>query len=201
MGEDGTRKEPGQEHAKDSKLGAEPLEADSAEGAELDAAELSGEALREKVEENWNKYLRVAAELENLRKRAARDEENARRRGLEQLAQALLPVRDSLEAGVATSDQADVEALLDGKRATLRLLNGALEAVGILELDPVGEPFDPEEHEAITLRPSGQVEVNTVLEVIQKGYQLHGRLLRPARVIVASTPSGESPRDSSEDDN
>ena len=112
----------------------------------------------------------------------------------------MLPVRDSLEAGVATSEQADVEALLNGKRATLRLLDSALTAVGISELDPIGEPFDPEEHEAITLQPSDEVEVNTILEVIQKGYQLHGRLLRPARVIVAGEPPVQHSEEVSEED-
>lgn len=148
------------------------------------------EALRREAEDNWNKYLRAVAELENLRKRAARDVESARKRGVEQLAQAVLPVRDSLEAGLAASEQADADALLEGKRATLRLLDSALATVGITELDPLGEPFDPEKHEAMTLQPSDRVEPNTVLTVIQKGYQVHGRLLRPARVIVAQPPPG-----------
>ena len=188
MGKRGTQKGPEQTPAAESSLEENPTAEDSNGGAASDVAEIDSETLQAKVEENWDKYLRVAADLENLRKRAARDEENARRRGLEQLAQALLPVRDSLEAGVATSEQADIEALLDGKRATLRLLDSALTAVGISELDPIGEPFDPEEHEAITMQPSDEVEANTILEVIQKGYQLHGRLLRPARVIVAGEP-------------
>ena len=188
MGKRGTQKGPEQTPAAESGLEENPTAEDSNGEATPDVAEIDSEMLQAKVEENWGKYLRVAADLENLRKRAARDEENARRRGLEQLAQALLPVRDSLEAGVATSEQADIEALLDGKRATLRLLDSALTAVGILELDPIGEPFDPEEHEAITMQPSDEVEANTILEVIQKGYQLHGRLLRPARVIVAGEP-------------
>ena len=188
MGKRGTQKGPEKTPAAESGLEENPTAEDSNGGAASDVAEIDSETLQAKVEENWDKYLRVAADLENLRKRAARDEENARRRGLEQLAQALLPVRDSLEAGVATSEQADIEALLDGKRATLRLLDSALTAVGISELDPIGEPFDPEEHEAITMQPSDEVEANTILEVIQKGYQLHGRLLRPARVIVAGEP-------------
>lgn len=199
MGKKGTKKEPEQMPAAESSLEEDPAAGDSNGEATPDLAETDNETLQAKVEENWNKYLRVAADLENLRKRAARDEENARRRGLEQLAQALLPVRDSLEAGVATSEQADVEALLDGKRATLRLLDSALTAVGISELDPVGEPFDPKEHEAITLQPSDEVEVNTILEVIQKGYQLHGRLLRPARVIVAGEPPVRTSEEISEE--
>jgi len=201
MGKRGTQKGPEQTPAAESGLEENPTAEDSNGEATPDVAEIDSEMLQAKVEENWGKYLRVAADLENLRKRAARDEENARRRGLEQLAQALLPVRDSLEAGVATSEQADIEALLDGKRATLRLLDSALTAVGILELDPIGEPFDPEEHEAITMQPSDEVEANTILEVIQKGYQLHGRLLRPARVIVAGEPPVRPSEKVSEEDN
>tara|TARA_B100000809_G_C15080118_1_gene509342 strand:+ start:652 stop:1257 length:606 start_codon:yes stop_codon:yes gene_type:complete len=201
MGKRGTQKGPEQTPAAESGLEENPTAEDSNGEATPDVAEIDSEMLQAKVEENWGKYLRVAADLENLRKRAARDEENARRRGLEQLAQALLPVRDSLEAGVATSEQADIEALLDGKRATLRLLDSALTAVGILELDPIGEPFDPEEHEAITMQPSDEVEANTILEVIQKGYQLHGRLLRPARVIVAGEPPVRPSEEVSEEDN
>lgn len=146
------------------------------------------ESLRQQVEENHDRFIRAAAELENFRKRATRDVENARRYGVERLAQALLPVRDSLEAGLATGEQADVETLLDGKKATLRLLDAALEQVGIEELDPEGEPFDPAKHEAMTLAPSDTVEPNTVLTVVQKGYAIHERLLRPARVIVAREP-------------
>ena len=172
----------------------EPDQAEAAQDAEAEEID-EVEALRAQAEQNWNKYLRVAAELENLRKRAARDVESARKRGLEQLALALLPVRDSLEAGVAVADQSDVDALLEGKRATLRLLDQALDAVGIEELDPEGEPFDPEKHEAMTLQPSDQMEPGSVLTVIQKGYQVHGRLLRPARVIVSQAPPEESAAD------
>ncbi len=201
MGKKETQKGPEQTPAAGSGLEENPTAEDSNGEAASGIAEIDSEALQAKVEENWDKYLRVAADLENLRKRAARDEESARRRGLEQLAQALLPVRDSLEAGVATSEQADIEALLDGKRATLRLLDSALTAVGISELDPIGEPFDPEEHEAITMQSSDEVETNTILEVIQKGYQLHGRLLRPARVIVAGEPPVRPSEEVSEEDN
>ena len=170
---------PGDEVASDKDDSAEPEATDPADEIEL---------LRQQAQDNHDKFVRAAAELENYRKRAARDVENARRYGLERLAQALLPVRDSLEAGVASAEQADVEALLDGKKATLRLLDAALEQVGIEELDPEGEPFDPAKHEAMTLAPSDTAEPNTVLTVVQKGYAIHDRLLRPARVIVAREP-------------
>lgn len=167
------------------------LAADSTESAE--SADAAGEqdqvgALRQDLAEAHERMLRLAAELDNVRKRAARDVENARRYGLERLAQALLPVRDSLEAGLAAGESADAETLLEGKRATLRLLDSALEQVGISELDPEGEPFDPTKHEAMTTQPSATTEPNTVLTVVQKGYAIHDRLLRPARVVVSRAP-------------
>ena len=149
------------------------------------------EVAQREATENLERYLRLAAELDNVRKRGARELENARKYGLERLAKALLPVRDSLEAGVAAADKSDVEALLEGKRATLRLLDSALEQAGIVEFDPEGEPFDPNRHEAMTMQPSATAEPNTVLTVIQKGYSIHDRLLRPARVIVSEAPSAD----------
>ena len=153
-----------------------------------DAALAEIEALREQAAANHDRYLRAVAELENVRRRAARDVENARRYGLERLARALLPVIDSLEAGLASAEQASAESLLDGKKATMRLLNSALEQVGIAELDPLGEPFDPAQHEAMAMAPSKDAEPGTVLEVFQKGYSIHDRLLRAARVVVAREP-------------
>ena len=173
-----------------SETGSEAAEQsveDSAESEDAGLAEL--EALRELAAANHDRYLRAVAELENVRKRAARDVENARRYGLERLAQALLPVFDSMEAGLASAEQASAESLLDGKRATMRLLNAALEQVGIKELDPHGEPFDPAMHEAMAVAPSDDAEPGTVLEVFQKGYSIHDRLLRAARVVVAKEPA------------
>jgi molecular chaperone GrpE len=154
---------------------------DDGEESPLEAAQRQAEDFREQM-------LRVAAELENVRKRAARDVESARKFGFERLAQALLPVRDSLEAALAHGDDADAGTLLEGQQATLRLLDAALEQVGVTALDPEGEPFDPEYHEAMTLQPSETAEPNTVLTVIQTGYAINGRLLRPARVVVSRAP-------------
>ena len=167
--------------------GAKQAQEDSGESEDTGLAEL--QALRELAAANHDRYLRAVAELDNVRKRAARDVEKARRYGLERLAQALLPVIDSLEAGLASSEQATAESLLDGKRATMRLLNSALEQVGIKELDPHGEPFDPALHEAMAVAPSDNAEPGTVIEVFQKGYSIHDRLLRAARVVVAGEPA------------
>jgi molecular chaperone GrpE len=142
--------------------------------------------LQAKVDENWEKYLRAAAELENVRKRAARDVENAHRFALERFASELLAVRDSLEMGLAVGDDADVDTLLQGKEATLKQLVAIMERFGVEELDPQGEPFDPAVHEAMTMQASAEVEPGSVLTVFQKGYALNGRLLRPARVVVAA---------------
>ena len=148
--------------------------------------------LQAKADENWNLYLRAAAEVENIRKRAQRDVEHARKYALETFSKELLGVKDSLEMGLAAAEGADVDALLEGKTATLKLLAGTLERFGIQEVDPEGEPFDPELHEAMSMQPSADAEPGSVLTVIQKGYTLNGRLLRPARVIVAAEAPEES---------
>ncbi len=149
------------------------------------AADPLGE-LQAKADENWDRYLRAAAETENVRKRATRDVENAHKFALESFGRDLLAVKDSLEMGIQAAEQADVETLLAGKEATLKLLATTLERFGIEELDPEGEPFDPEFHEAMTMQPSDELEPGSVLSVIQKGYSLNGRLLRPAMVVVVA---------------
>ncbi len=141
--------------------------------------------LQAKAEENWDRYLRAAAELENVRKRASRDVENARKFALERFARDLLEVRDSLEMGIAAGTEAGADALLEGSSATLKQLTSTLAQYGVEEVDPLGEPFDPELHEAMTMQPSAEAEPGSVLTVFQKGYTLNGRLLRPARVVVA----------------
>ena len=146
------------------------------------------EAAEKKAADNWDKYLRAAAEIENVRKRATRDVEHARKFALESFARELLGVKDTLEMGIQAAENADAESLLEGKQATLKMLASTLERFGITELDPEGEPFDPEFHEAMTMQPSPDAEPGSVLTVVQKGYALNGRLLRPAMVIVAREP-------------
>lgn len=162
----------------------------AAQPPEHDTPQDALEALRREAEENWNKYVRTAAEYDNFRKRSARDIENARKFGAERLAQAVLPVRDSLEAALAAKDKADAATLIRGQEATLRLIDEALIAAGITEIYPKGEPFDPNQHEALSVLPASHVEPNTVLEVIQKGYRMNDRLLRAAKVIVARSEAG-----------
>jgi molecular chaperone GrpE len=169
-------------------LGASDEEAPAVSGAGPEPVAEEESDLQAKVNENWEKYVRAAAELENVRKRAARDVENAHKFALERIAGELLGVRDSLEMGLAAGDDANVESLRQGKEATLKLLTSVMERFGIEALDPAGEPFDPAVHEAMTMQPSDDLEPGSVLTVFQKGYALHGRLLRPARVVVVAEP-------------
>ena len=146
-----------------------------------------GEA-EERAKNHWGQYLRAVADLDNVRKRAQRDIEAANRYGLEKFAAELLPVLDSLELAVQNAEKADPRSLKQGQEATLQLLNKALEKIGIVTINPVGEPFDPARHEAMLAQPSNTAEPNSVLQVVQPGYEINGRLLRPARVIVAKAP-------------
>jgi molecular chaperone GrpE len=145
-------------------------------------------AAEARATENRNSYLRAVAELENFRKRCEREVENARKFAIERFAQELVPVGDALEAGINAAAATSGPALLEGAQATLRQLQRAFDKGGIKIIDPLGVPFDPEWHEAMTVQESPEHPANTVLSVIQKGYSLNGRLLRPARVIVSKAP-------------
>jgi molecular chaperone GrpE len=155
---------------------------------DLAALEQELAAARAKAEEHFNQYVRVHAEFDNFRKRAARDLESARAYAVERFAQELLPALDGFELAIANAEKADARSLLEGQAATHRLLLKAFEKAGIAELDPAGKPFNPAEHEAMLAEPSAAEAPNTVLRTIQKGYVLNGRVLRPARVIVARAP-------------
>ncbi|MEM8984803.1 MAG: nucleotide exchange factor GrpE [Pseudomonadota bacterium] len=155
--------------------------ADEPETAESALAEAEAKAA-----EHWDRYLRTAAELENVRKRAARDVDQARKFAVERFAGDLLAVADSLSMGLEAAESSSVDRLREGTEATLKLLNQVFERFGIAVVDPHGEPFNPEQHEAMTMQPSPDAEPGSVLAVVQRGYTLNGRLLRPARVVVAA---------------
>ena len=146
------------------------------------------EDMQSKADENWNLYLRAVAETENTRKRAQRDVEHARKYALEGFGRDMLAVVDSLEMGLAAAaaEDAGVDTLKQGSEATLKLLRTTLERFGLAVIDPEGEPFNPEWHEAISMQPAADAQAGSVLQVVQKGYSLNGRLLRPACVIVAA---------------
>lgn len=175
--------ESGQERA-----AAEPTTVLPETAARLVELERLQQALAEsedRARNHWEQYLRAVADLDNVRKRAQRDIEAANRYGLEKFVADLLPVQDSLELAVQNAGKADARSLAQGQEATLKLLVKALEKIGIVPIDPLGEPFDPSRHEAMLVQPSDTAEPNSVLQVVQPGYELNGRLLRPARVIVA----------------
>lgn len=164
--------------------------ADADQKTDSDLAE--GDPLAElqvKADENWNRYLRTAAEMENVRKRAARDVENAHKFALERIIGDLLDVRDSLEMSLSAGDEVSVVSLKEGHETTLKLLVTVMQRFGVEEINPEGEPFDPNRHEAMTMQPSADAEPGSILTIFQKGYALNGRLLRPARVVVASEPA------------
>jgi len=155
----------------------------------LEQLQAALEDAQQKAQENWEGLLRTRAELENQRKRSAREVGNALKFGSERLVSEFLPVKDSLELGLSASEQAaDLESLKEGMTLTLKLLDSALEKCRVQELNPVGEKFDPQFHQAMTVQEAPEAEPGTVLSVVQKGYLLHDRLLRPAMVIVAKTP-------------
>ena len=167
--------------------GAIPSEAAPADSLDLAAALAAAEA---RATENRNSYLRAVAEMDNFRKRSEREIDNARKFAIERFAQELVPVGDALEAGINAGAANPGPALLEGAQATLRQLHRAFDKGGIKIIDPAGQPFDPEWHEAMAVQESAKQPANTVLSVIQKGYSLNGRLLRPARVIVSKSPDG-----------
>jgi len=142
---------------------------------------------RRQADEHQEKLLRVMAEMETLRRRTRLDVENAHKFALEKFVNALLPVVDSLEMGIeaARKEGATVETLREGMEMTLKMLIDVLAEFGVARIDPQGEPFDPQRHEAMTMVPSAEHAPNEVIEVIQKGYSLNERLVRPARVIVS----------------
>lgn len=143
--------------------------------------------IAEELAEARDQALRVAAEAQNIRRRADKDVESARKFALERFASELLPVVDNLERALDAADreQAAIKPLLEGVELTYKSFLDALQKFQIEQLDPVGEPFDPQLHEAMSMIDNPNVEPNTVLHVMQKGYTLSGRLLRAAMVMVS----------------
>ena len=152
-----------------------------------------------KAEDNWDQLVRTRAEMENIRRRSERELANAHKYALEKFAQELLPVIDSMEMGVlaAQDENADVSKLREGTEMTLKMFETAIEKFGIKGVHPHGEAFNPDHHQAMTMIDSPDHEPNTVIDVMQKGYLLNERLVRPAMVVVSSANSGA---DSKSDD-
>ncbi|MDP3704739.1 MAG: nucleotide exchange factor GrpE [Legionellaceae bacterium] len=139
----------------------------------------------QKVHENWEKATRAMAELENVRRRADRDIANAHKYSLERFVDGLLPVVDSLEQALQLADKEANAGMHEGLELTMKLLLGVLSKHHVEQLDPTGDMFDPQQHEAMSMQEADGVKSNTILLVFQKGYKLSDRVIRPARVIVA----------------
>ena len=159
---------------------------------EIDFETLESEAVaaaRQEVARMRDAMLRMQAETENTRKRLTRELERSRKLALERFMKNLLDVRDSLERGLDIDiESATVESLIEGQQLTLKMFSKVMQDHNLELIDPVGQPFDPELHEAMTVLPSADHEENTVIEVLQKGFRLHDRLVRPARVVVSRKP-------------
>ena len=144
------------------------------------------ERLKMEVQESSDKAVRATAELDNIRKRTSRDIENAHKYALERFVSELLPVLDSMELGINASQSAeDIESLREGMDLTLKMLFDRMGKFGVKTIDPAGEKFDPEWHEAVSIQELEGSEPGQVVTVMQKGYELNGRLVRPAMVVVA----------------
>lgn len=141
---------------------------------------------QQSTKDNWDKLLRVQAEMENLKRRHAKDLENAHKFALDRFVKALLEVKDSLTMGLktATEEKATIEPIIAGLEMTDKIFLDTLEKFGVKALNPTDEVFNPEFHEAVTMVPSPDKDSNSVLEVVQIGFTLNGRLVRPAMVIV-----------------
>lgn len=174
----------------------------AASGAEDSAAEVSGdvvETLKAEIASLRDQLLRSAAEMENIRRRSSQDVEKAHKFAIEKFAGELLPVADSLEKAVETAqaavaeagaDSAAAKAIAEGVELSLKLFVDKLGKGGIEQIDPLGHPFDPQQHEAMAMVENPDAEPNTVIDVMQKGYALNGRLVRAAMVVVAKAPAG-----------
>ncbi|WP_226663395.1 nucleotide exchange factor GrpE [Microbulbifer aggregans] len=171
-----------EQHAAEEAL-HEELAGESAQEAEI-------ASLHQQLAEHKDMVLRAQADVQNARRRAQQDVEKAHKFGVEKLIKDLLPVVDNLERAIATIDSEHEahKAVVEGIELTQKSFIDTLTKSGVEVIDPAGEPFDPELHQAMAQVPNGDVEPNTVLEVFQKGYRLNGRLVRPAMVVVSKAP-------------
>jgi len=144
------------------------------------------EEAQQSAKDNWDKVLRAQAEMENLKRRNAKDLENAHKFALDGFVKALLEVKDSLTMGLKTANEekATIEHIIEGLEMTDKVFLSTMEKFGVETINPKGEPFNPEFHEAVTMLPMPDQKSNSVLEVVQIGFSLNGRLVRPAMVVV-----------------
>jgi len=187
-----------QANSEDGVIVEDILDTENVETGVDDSADASPEKLqlmledaRAKADEHWEMVIRSRAESENLKKRHQKELENAHKYAIDKFVNELLPVRDSMELGLnaASEDGAELAKLIEGTELTLKLLTDVMGKFGIEEVNPMGEIFNPEFHQAMAMQPTNDAEPNTVMAVVQKGYTLNGRLVRPAMVMVAQAAS------------
>ncbi|MEP1446659.1 MAG: nucleotide exchange factor GrpE [Paraglaciecola sp.] len=156
---------------------------------ELEAAVVAAET---KFADQQDSVLRSIAEADNARKRAQGEIDKARKFALEKFAGELLPVADNLERAiqVANPDDEAIKPIVDGVELTLKSFISTIEKFGMTVIDPQGQPFNPEQHQAMSMQENAELPPNTVMAVMQKGYEINGRLLRPAMVMVTRAPEG-----------
>jgi molecular chaperone GrpE len=175
----------------------EENQATQQEEAQLDSPEKNADSLESQLEyaqakatENWDHYMRAKAEMDNLRRRNIKDVENAHKFGIEKFVTEILPVLDGIGMGLSVED-ASAESLREGMELTMTMLEKMMEKLGIEEIDPLNEPFDAAKHQAMSMQPNADVKPNTVIAVMQKGYSLNERLIRPAMVMVSKAVEAE----------
>lgn len=193
----------------DNKVEPEVTEAEVHSHTEMASHEATIEELKQalvkaeaKAQDNWDKALRIQAEMENLKRRAQKDVENAHKFAVENFARELLAVMDSLVLGLQAinGDSPEVEKFRVGNELTIKQFESVFSKFNIEILDPAGQPFNPEQHQAMSMQVVENAEPNTVVAVFQKGYTLNGRLLRPAMVMVAKAPEQSAPNGPSIDE-
>ena len=170
----------------------EPTDVDSevtAEQARIAELEAQLEAAQQASLEERERAIRAVAEMENLRRRAAQDVEKAHKFALEKFAAELLPVLDNLERAIELADKENdtLKPMIEGVELTLKSMQSGVAKFGLVALDPINQPFDPNAHQAMSMVPSADVAPNTVIAVMQKGYELNGRVIRPAMVMVSKS--------------
>ncbi len=169
-------------------------DASEAEVSELTVEELTEKlaAAEQKASDNLDQLLRIRAEMENLRRRTQKDVENAHKFAIEKFVSEMLSVKDSLEMGLeAAAHESTVEKLQEGTEMTLNMLKQVFDKFSVVELHPQDEKFNPDHHQAMSMQESAEHEPNTVMAVMQKGYLLNDRLVRPAMVMVSKAPKAE----------
>jgi molecular chaperone GrpE len=176
----------------DEQLDEKNLNSEEAGAANADARVLE---LEEQLAAAKDQSLRAAADLQNIRRRAEQDVEKAHKFALEKFAGDLLPIIDSLERGLelSSADDETIKPMREGIELTLKMFQDTLKRYNLETIEPHGQPFNAEHHQAMAMQESADVEPNSVLNVFQKGYLLNGRLLRPAMVVVSKAPAEVPP--------